>query len=80
MRESLHFIGAAPQNKHVVFVEDKEEAAAFDPALYFDTPAELLDRSFNRPRQAVLESTGAVLMGRAATKGQAKKVIKRAEE
>lgn len=56
MKESLHFIGAAPANKHVVFVDSAAEAKQFSAAKYFDTPAALLDRSFNRPRRAQLES------------------------
>jgi hypothetical protein len=38
MRGSLHFIGLAPQAKHTVFVGSAEEAAAFRPDEYFDTP------------------------------------------
>jgi hypothetical protein len=43
------------QNKHTVFVDSAAEAAAFKPAQYFDTPAELLGRSYNRPRSAQLQ-------------------------
>jgi hypothetical protein len=51
----LHFIGAAPgASKHTVFVDSAAEAAAFQPAAYFDTPPELLGRAFNRPRNAQL--------------------------
>ncbi|KXZ49284.1 hypothetical protein GPECTOR_22g878 [Gonium pectorale] len=51
--------GAAP--RHTVFVDSKADAKAFDPAAYFDTPAGLLDRTFNRPRAAQLAVRGAVL-------------------
>ena len=61
MRESLHFIGAPRGGgRHKVFVDSKEEAAAFDAAEFFDTPRELLDRAHNRPRRAQLESEAAV--------------------
>jgi U3 small nucleolar RNA-associated protein 11 len=55
LKQSLHFIGLAPQNKHTVFVDSAKEAAAFKPAKFFDTPAELLGRSYNRPRNAQLQ-------------------------
>lgn len=52
---------AGPRPRHVVFVESAAEARAFDAAAYFGTPAELLDRTFNRPRSEQLASAGAVL-------------------
>jgi hypothetical protein len=55
LKESLHFIGLAPQNKHTVFVDSAKEAAKFKPAKFFDTPAELLGRAYNRPRKAQLQ-------------------------
>lgn len=63
MQQSLHLLGAPPSNQHTVFVEDEDEAKTFDPAQYFDTPAELLDRSFNRPRAAQLADPAAVSAG-----------------
>ncbi|GFR47495.1 hypothetical protein Agub_g9224 [Astrephomene gubernaculifera] len=61
---------AAP--RHTVFVDSAVEAASFDPTEYFDTPAELLDRTFNRPRSAQLADRKAVL-GAAAGKGVEKR-------
>ncbi|GIL75178.1 hypothetical protein Vretimale_7877 [Volvox reticuliferus] len=73
LQESLHFIGAtAAKNdkggtsaaavpRHTVFVDDEAEAARFDAAEYFDTPVELLDRTFNRPRSTQLADRRAVL-------------------
>eukprot|EP00195_Chlamydomonas_chlamydogama_P010607 CAMPEP_0202903222 /NCGR_PEP_ID=MMETSP1392-20130828/22797_1 /ASSEMBLY_ACC=CAM_ASM_000868 /TAXON_ID=225041 /ORGANISM="Chlamydomonas chlamydogama, Strain SAG 11-48b" /LENGTH=223 /DNA_ID=CAMNT_0049590279 /DNA_START=81 /DNA_END=749 /DNA_ORIENTATION=- len=61
IKESLHFIGLEPRNKHTVFVDEAAEARAFRPEDYFHTPAELLGRSFNRPRKEQLEAEGAVL-------------------
>lgn len=55
LKESLHFIGLRPQNKHTVFVDSAKEAAAFKPAKFFDTPKELLGRTYNRPRTAQLQ-------------------------
>uniref|UniRef100_A0A7S0UPS3 U3 small nucleolar RNA-associated protein 11 n=1 Tax=Polytomella parva TaxID=51329 RepID=A0A7S0UPS3_9CHLO len=56
MRESLHFIGTPAQNSHTVFVDDEKEVQQFDAATYFDTPEQLLDRSFNRPRTSQIAS------------------------
>jgi U3 small nucleolar RNA-associated protein 11 len=60
LKQSLHFIGLAPQNKHTVFVDSAEEAAKFKPAKYFDTPAELLGRAYNRPRRAQLQQQPSI--------------------
>lgn len=51
--------GPQPQ-RHTVFVDSAQEAREFDAAKYFDTPAELLDRTFNRPRKEQLADRGAV--------------------
>lgn len=37
------------KSKHTVFVDTVDEAADFDEEEYFDTPAELLNRAYNRP-------------------------------
>ncbi|GIL51073.1 hypothetical protein Vafri_7161 [Volvox africanus] len=79
LRESLHFIGATVAKgdkgstavpRHTVFVDNEEEATRFNAAEYFDTPAELLDRTFNRPRSTQLADRQAVI-------GISKKVEKR---
>ncbi|KAG2500622.1 hypothetical protein HYH03_001389 [Edaphochlamys debaryana] len=49
-----------PRHRHTVFVDSEAEAQRFDPAQYFDTPAELLDRTFNRPRKEQLADRRAV--------------------
>jgi U3 small nucleolar RNA-associated protein 11 len=59
LKESLHFIGMAPQNKHTVYVDSAAEAASFKAAQFFDTPAELLGRAYNRPRNAQLQQQQA---------------------
>ena len=66
MQQSLHLIGAPAANKHVVFVDDEEEAQQFDPARHFDTAPELLDRSYNRPRLEQLADARATSAGEAA--------------
>eukprot|EP00197_Chlamydomonas_leiostraca_P003099 CAMPEP_0202869552 /NCGR_PEP_ID=MMETSP1391-20130828/12519_1 /ASSEMBLY_ACC=CAM_ASM_000867 /TAXON_ID=1034604 /ORGANISM="Chlamydomonas leiostraca, Strain SAG 11-49" /LENGTH=251 /DNA_ID=CAMNT_0049549887 /DNA_START=127 /DNA_END=879 /DNA_ORIENTATION=+ len=76
LRESLHFIGAPATNRHVVFVDEAKEAKAFDPAAYFNTPKELLGRTFNRPKAEALEEAATVAM-RAGAKARTQ--IKKAE-
>jgi len=61
MKGNLHFIGLTGQAKHTVFVNSAQDAAKFSPAEYFDTPAELLDRAYNRPRKSTLSSQPVVL-------------------
>lgn len=56
LRRSLHFIGAPQQSKHTIFL-DEDEAPTFSPQQHFDTPAELLTRAYNRPRNAQLDSS-----------------------
>lgn len=60
LQGSLHFLGAAQPSNHTVFVDDEELAQAFDPAAYFDTPAELLGRTYNRPRIAQLANPALI--------------------
>lgn len=55
LKSQLHFIGAAAPRQHVVFVDDEAAAQSFSAEQHFDTPSELLDRSFNRPRIAQLQ-------------------------
>ena len=66
LQQNLHLVGQpAPERKHIVFVDDEKELEKFDPAAHFDTPADLLDRAFNRPRNEqllkpiVVSSTGS---------------------
>jgi len=47
---------------HTIFVDSPAEAAAFDAAAFFDTPANLLGRAHNRPRRAQLRAAGSVLV------------------
>ena len=46
---------------HTIFVASDDEVAEFDAARHFDTPAELLERSFNRPRTKQLASGSLVV-------------------
>ena len=64
-------IGAVPEGgrKHTVFVDDAAEARAFRPEAYFGTPAELLGRTHNRPRERqLLDESLPAASGRAASK------------
>eukprot|EP00878_Enallax_costatus_P017619 GHUV01018512.1.p1 GENE.GHUV01018512.1~~GHUV01018512.1.p1 ORF type:complete len:187 (+),score=74.57 GHUV01018512.1:158-718(+) len=75
LKQSLHFIGLAPQAKHTVFVDSAAEASKFKPSEFFDTPAELLGRAYNRPRKAQLEQqqAAAALPSTAADKAERRK-------
>jgi U3 small nucleolar RNA-associated protein 11 len=55
LKGSLHLVGVKPsERKHTVFVDSKAQLKAFSPEEYFGTPAELLDRGYNRPTAAQL--------------------------
>uniref|UniRef100_K3WAT9 U3 small nucleolar RNA-associated protein 11 n=1 Tax=Globisporangium ultimum (strain ATCC 200006 / CBS 805.95 / DAOM BR144) TaxID=431595 RepID=K3WAT9_GLOUD len=57
LNEGLHFIDAAGKdNKHVVFVDSKDEVESFDVAKHFDTVPEIADRAFNRLRKDTLKT------------------------
>ena len=56
MRGDLHFIGVPASNQHTVYVDSADEARTFSATQHFDTPEELLGRSFNRPRQTQLDA------------------------
>ncbi len=64
LKGSLHFIGAAPKapNQHTVFVDSQDEVKGFDPAQYFNTPKELLGRTYNRPKQEQLDDPSTVVL------------------
>ncbi len=53
--------GRLSATQHTLFVESDDEVAAFDAAQHFDTPAELLERAFNRPRTKQLASGSLVV-------------------
>lgn len=80
LQESLHLIGAPTpaSRKHVVFVDDEQEVEQFDPEKYFDTPADLLQRSYNRPRNAQLSESSLVVSGKGEPVSSA--VVKKAEK
>ncbi|CAD7695565.1 unnamed protein product [Ostreobium quekettii] len=75
LQSQLHFLGVPAKNRHTVFVDDEEAARRFSPEEYFDTPSDLLDRRFNRPRRSQLKSTAAVQGGR-----EAEEVVKESEK
>lgn len=61
LQSSLHLIGVSAPKRHVIFVDDEEEVMNFDPAKHFDTPAELLNRSYNRPKTSQLEDPRSIV-------------------
>lgn len=52
LEQELHHIGASRPSNHTIFVDDQAAAQTLDVAEYFDTPAELVQRVYNRPRRA----------------------------
>ena len=52
---------------------DGKEAPSFSPQRHFDTPAELLDRAYNRPRTEQL-SSAALISSSAASLPDSKKL------
>lgn len=57
LKSKLHLLGSKTKNEHVVFVEDSEAASKFEETVFFDTPKELLDRRFNRPRKSAMKTS-----------------------
>lgn len=57
LSSQLHFLSDKPPNKHIIFVDSKEEADKFDAAKHFDTAPELVGRAYNRPRKSTLATT-----------------------
>ncbi|VDK58457.1 unnamed protein product [Anisakis simplex] len=61
LRATLHFADiAVNSNQHTIFVDTEEEAKKFDPIKYFDTPEQLIDRRYNRPRTSTLENQSVI--------------------
>eukprot|EP00200_Dunaliella_tertiolecta_P001595 CAMPEP_0202353388 /NCGR_PEP_ID=MMETSP1126-20121109/9171_1 /ASSEMBLY_ACC=CAM_ASM_000457 /TAXON_ID=3047 /ORGANISM="Dunaliella tertiolecta, Strain CCMP1320" /LENGTH=258 /DNA_ID=CAMNT_0048945731 /DNA_START=68 /DNA_END=841 /DNA_ORIENTATION=+ len=77
IQESLHYVGLPAQNKHKVFVDSAKEARTFDPSQYFETPKELLNRQFNRPKVDALKDPNSVVL---AEGPKAKKMLAKAEK
>ncbi|ESO00541.1 hypothetical protein HELRODRAFT_157327 [Helobdella robusta] len=46
-----------PKNEHVIFLDSKREVETFDPAKYFNTLPELVNRSYNRPTLETLKNS-----------------------
>ena len=56
LQAALHFVGASKPAAHKVFCDSDDTVKRFSPAQHLDTPAELLGRTYNRPRHAQLEA------------------------
>eukprot|EP01041_Mallomonas_annulata_P012687 gene12687-26716_t len=50
LQKNLHLIGEQRPKSHTVFVDTEEDFDQFNPAEYFQTDPELVDRAFNRPK------------------------------
>lgn len=61
LKQSLHFIGEKPRNKHILFVDSVEEAKRFDKAERFNTLPEFADNAYNRPTKELLRSQPLLL-------------------
>jgi len=75
LQSELHLIDAEKSNKHVFFVDSKEEAKDFDVATRLQTHPSLLGRTYNRPKLEDLkemnltklaDQSSETLMGEAA--------------
>ncbi|KAI9256517.1 small-subunit processome [Phascolomyces articulosus] len=60
-------ISKPKKSNHIVFVDSKEQAKAFDPAKHLDTLPELVNRKFNRPRIATLQKNEIIAPENAAS-------------
>ncbi|KAL4233442.1 UTP11-like [Mactra antiquata] len=58
LKSSLHMIDTEdkPQNKHIIFVDNKKQAKEFNAAEHFKTHPALVGRRFNRPTMESLQS------------------------
>eukprot|EP01125_Pyxidicula_operculata_P008653 TRINITY_DN2885_c0_g1_i1.p1 TRINITY_DN2885_c0_g1~~TRINITY_DN2885_c0_g1_i1.p1 ORF type:complete len:263 (-),score=63.95 TRINITY_DN2885_c0_g1_i1:101-889(-) len=78
LRETLHFIdedkSEKRKRKHIVFVDDEEEAEKFNEAEYFETEPRYLKRSFNRPTKETLETKSLMVNEDELTPDQIKKL------
>ncbi|VDM24431.1 unnamed protein product [Toxocara canis] len=86
LKATLHFADlGVGSNQHTIFVDTEEEAKKFDPIQYFDTPQQLIDRRYNRPRTSTLKkhsvmnalSKADVQMADRERRAQYKELLKR---
>jgi U3 small nucleolar RNA-associated protein 11 len=61
LKENVHGLGKNGTGSHTVFVDSEKDVESFDPSEHFETPAELLDRKFNRPRISQLADGSLVV-------------------
>lgn len=61
LKQNLHGLRQHKENRHTIFVDSESEMESFDPSKHFDTPVELLDRTFNRPRMSQLARENLVV-------------------
>lgn len=63
LEEEVAFIGSSDSSKpkHTIFVDSKKEMDEFDASKHFNTPAELVSRSWNRPTFQTLNQLKQVI-------------------
>eukprot|EP01027_Heterolobosea_sp_BB2_P004639 GEZU01007112.1.p1 GENE.GEZU01007112.1~~GEZU01007112.1.p1 ORF type:complete len:119 (+),score=41.98 GEZU01007112.1:103-459(+) len=49
------------KNNHIVFVDDEEQLAQFDPAQHLEIDPALASRTYNRPRLSTLQKYDGVI-------------------
>ena len=65
LKDSLHFLQEGPDRagEHTIFFDDADQRGRFDPAEYFNTEPELVDRTFNRLSKEQLREGAVALSG-----------------
>lgn len=78
LEEELAFFGSdvigTRRRKHIVFVEDEDQMMQLEPAQYFDTHPDLVDRHFNRPRLRQLAEAATRKTTTKSTDGELKSI------
>ncbi len=54
IQDNVHLIGQKRVKSHKIFLDDDAQITNFDPESHFDTPNELMDRAFNRPKRSTI--------------------------
>jgi len=57
IQSNLHLIDETVKadRKHTIFVDETEEVESFDPATFFETTPEFVERTYNRPLRSALK-------------------------
>lgn len=57
LKANIHLIGDVHPKQHVIFAENEQQVADFDPLKQFDTVPELVDRHYNRLKKSQIEES-----------------------